>query len=468
MTARPLTEKPRAISNASRPLALASSAILLTVAHFGGFGGRMGLTPEAERAFAILLVAALLWISEAVPLFVTSFVVLFLELVWLAPSLASAGVQGASGKFLAPFFSDVVLLFLGGFVISGALGAFELDARLARGVLARTGRKPVAVLFGMMAATAFLSMWMSNTATTAMMLALGVSLIRHVPERDAYRKALLLGIPFAANLGGLMTPVGSPPNAIAIRYMGATGAAPSFAYWMALTAPIVIALLAATGWFLTRKFRTSLSEIDIPVRANPPLSGRAKVVLSVSLLTALGWLTADLHGLSPGSVALVPVVVLFGAGILAIPDLRALPWDVLVIVGGGLSLGVAVEESGLSRWFVSHVPAGEAGLVVVLPVFCVLAAVMSAFMSNTAAANLLMPIVVGIEGVPSLPIVLAVACACSVSMPLPVSTPPNAMVFSSGHVSVRDMFVPGMFATVIGVLLTVSAGAYFWHLLGLF
>jgi solute carrier family 13 (sodium-dependent dicarboxylate transporter), member 2/3/5 len=455
-----------AVAAARRYWPLAASGVLIATGHAGWISERTALSVAGERALAILILAALLWITEVVPLFVTSFVILLLELAWLLPGLPEAA--GATGvTFLSPFFSDVVLLFLGGFVLSLSLGKYGLDERLARGVLARTGTSPARILLGMMAATAFLSMWMSNTATAAMMIALAVSILKHTPETDRYRKALLLGIPFSANLGGLATPVGSPPNAIALRYMQEAGIAPSFATWMLLTVPLVVVALAGTGWLLLRLHPTRLAAVDVPARESAPLKPRSRRVITVVLLTVLGWLTGDLHGMSNGMVALFPVVVLFGARFLTIPDLRALPWDVLLIVGGGLSLGAAVETSGLGRWFVSHVPSETADPRLLLAAVCVLAGGMSAVMSNTATATLLLPIVIGLGGVATAPLALGVAHACSVSMPLPVSTPPNAMVFSSGQISVRDMLVPGLIVSVASLLLAFTVAPLWWRLLGI-
>jgi sodium-dependent dicarboxylate transporter 2/3/5 len=453
---------PRASRRRTISLSIAAVLLLLGVA---GVPQRLGLAAPASACLTILVVAAALWVTEAVPLFVTSLVILLLEVVWL-PKVVGAAAPPA--RFLAPFFSDVVLLFLGGFVLSAALEAYRLDERLAHRVLQRTGTAPGAVLGGMMGATAFLSMWMSNTAATAMMLALALTMLEQVPEEDPFRRALLLGIPFAANLGGLGTPIGTPPNAIAIRYLASVGSPVSFARWMLVSVPLMVVLLALAWWLLLKFFPPKLAAV--PLAEEPPAeaaSGRAKTVLAICVLTVLGWLTSDLHGFSAGTVALLPLIVLFGFGFLGIPNLRALPWDVLLVVGGGLSLGVAVEVSGLGNVLVAQLPTEGASALVVWAAFAVVGGAMTAVMSNTATANLLLPLVASLKGLSPAPLVFIVAYACSVSMPLPVSTPPNAMVFGSGMIRVNDMVKPGLVISILGLLLVVAFSAGLLPLAGI-
>jgi sodium-dependent dicarboxylate transporter 2/3/5 len=449
----------------ARRAAIASVVCVgVLVAAAVGLFERLGLSKASASALAILLVAAILWITEAVPLFVTSLVILLLEVVWLSRVL---GAAAPPARFLAPFFSDIVLLFLGGFVLSKALETYRLDERLAHRVLRRTGTAPRAVLLGMMAATAFLSMWMSNTAATAMMLALGLTILARVPEGDGFRRALLIGIPFAANLGGLGTPIGTPPNAIALRYLADVGRPVSFARWIALAVPLLVVLLAGTGWLLSRIYPSKITALEIRDESDgEPPSSRAKAVLAITIVTVLGWLTADLHGLSAGVVALAATIVLFGSGFLSIPDLRSLPWDVLLVVGGGLSLGVAVELSGLGHALVDRLPTEGASPLLIWAAFAIVAGVMTAVMSNTATANLLLPLVASLRGVAPAPLIIVIAFVCSIAMPLPVSTPPNAMVFGSGMLKVADMVRPGLIVSVVGTVIVLLFATAVFPLLG--
>lgn len=445
---------------------------ILFVVQEGWLAEPLGLTRPAEITLGIVLVAATLWVTEAVPLFVTSLLVLALELTWLSRVLPAE--QRSSAFFLNAFFSDVTLLFLGGFVLSAGLERTGLDRTLARAILRLVGPSPRAVLLGSMLATAVLSMWMSNTAACALMLGLAGTMLARVPQGDGFRKALLIGIAFSANLGGIATPIGSPPNAIALRYLTAAGQAPSFGGWMVLAAPLLVVLLAALLLLLGRRFPSAVTSVELPAEDSPRWGRAQWFVLAVLAATVAGWLGQDLIGLTPGTVALLPVVAFFGTNLLRTPELRALPWDVLMLIGGGLALGAAIEQSGLARCAGAQIPAGALPSLTLLFAVAALAAGLSAVMSNTAAANLLAPMVASLEGVPTAPLLVAVALACSLAMPLPVSTPPNAMAFGfgmrpdgRGELAARDMIVPGATMTALGLLALALFGALWFPRLGL-
>ena len=426
---------------------------------------RYDMSDGAHVALSILLVAATLWISELIPLFVTSFVVLFLSIVWLAPELEGAGVEPS--VFLAPFFSDVILLFLGGFVLSAALRKFGIDEDVASRIIARTGGSIPLLIASIMGVTAFLSMWLSNTATTAMMLGLCLPMVNGLPAVDKYRKALLLSIPLAANVGGLGTPIGSPPNAIAMQYLSSTGDPPSFGLWLLIGVPAVVIMLAVAWLTLMLLFRGESTKLALDDKPRDSVySGHALFVLAIVLVTVLGWLTGAWHGHTSGTVALIPVLALFGTGILNVSDLRSLSWDVLFVMGGGLCLGAAIQVSGLAEWLVDHLPVDEPSAYLVVIVFGITGCIMSSLMSNTATANLLMPIILGVQVEPLGPILVGVAFTCSLAMPLPISTPPNAIAFSTGDIAVKDMLKVGSIVTVIGVALTLTVGWWWWGLVG--
>lgn len=426
-----------------------------------------GLQPAGQIALATLLVAATLWISEAVPLFVTSFIVLAVSLVWLVPVLNQSGSTTDPGVFLAPFFSDIILLFLGGFVISAAMNRFRLDEKMARMILVRTGHSIPLMLLAIMGVTAFLSMWLSNTATAAMMLSLCLPIVNSLPAEDRYRTAILLAVPFSANLGGLGTPIGSPPNAIAMQYLAQLGDPPSFGAWMLIGVPGAVGMVMVAWALLLWMYRGRVTKVEFD--ASPLVIPASPAVLLVSAtiaVTILGWITNSLHGFSSGTVALIPLVLLFGFGVLQVKDLRGLSWDVLLIMGGGLCLGRVIEVSGLDRWIVQVLPLGTLGETGLLVAFVVLACVMSSIMSNTATANLLIPVVLGMSLGSVTGILIAIAFSCTMAMPLPISTPPNALAFSSQQLTVRQMLVPGTCIMVIGVALMVVLGIPLWRLVG--
>lgn len=427
------------------------------------------LPAPAQVALVVLLIAATLWVTEAIPLFVTSFVVLGLSLVWLVPTMRREGMEVSESALLAPFFSDVILLFLGGFVLSAALHKYRLDEQMARWMLARTGRRVPVILIGIMVVTAALSMWLSNTAAATMMLAICLPIAQRLPVDDGYRKAILLAVPFAANVGGLGTPIGSPPNAIAMQYMQQGGFAPSFGMWMLVGIPGVVVMLAVAWTVLMLVFRGRQTTVEMSGESTGiSWSPSVVFVMVVSLVTVLGWMTNGVHGLSAGTVALLPVVAFFGTKILTVKDLRTLSWDVLLMMGGGLCLGTVIAVSGLASWMVELLPVENSECFVLLVILGSAACLMSSVMSNTATANLLMPIILGLSVQNLSPLLVGVAFACTLAMPLPVSTPPNAITFSSGELTVKDMLLPGAIITITGLALALTTGHWWWDLVGLF
>lgn len=453
----------------ARKLVAAGVVALITIAEFAGAFSALGLPEPAQVSCVILLIAATLWVTEAIPLFATSFVILLLAIVWLGPTLRSHDQQVSNAVFLAPFFSDVILLFLGGFSLAAALQKFRLDEQLASVVVAHAGNSVPRLMIAVMAITAFLSMWLSNSATAAMMLALCLPIIRGLPADDDYRKALLLAVPFAANIGGLGTPIGSPPNAIAMQYMRQWSLDISFAKWMLVGVPGVCVMLCVCWGVLMLLYRGMATVPVFEARRARTIRGTGTTfVMVVTALTVLGWLTEAWHGHTAGTVALIPVIGLFGARLLDVKDLQSLPWEVLLMMGGGLSLGATIAESGLAEWAIARLDLGGSELFAAMIIFGAAAAMMSSVMSNTATANLVMPLIAGLGAAVQAPLLVAVAFSCSLAMPLPISTPPNAIAFSSGELTVVQMLKAGALITVLGLVLAFTTGYLWWGLVGLY
>ncbi len=413
-----------------------------------------GLGEAGRLTLGIFTTAAILWVLEPFPLYVTSFIVVILEVILLGRPGGPLGLDGGEYTiFLRPFFDSVVVLFLGGFVMARAVKRYGLDEWISRGILRRVGTRPVVVLLGMMVTTAFLSMWISNTATTALMIAVAIPIIQSFPPEEPFRKAIILGIPFASNVGGLGTPIGTPPNAIAMGILDQAGRGISFIEWMYRGIPVVIVLLVITWIILCRIFPPNIRKISLKIGAQRGHMGRkSKFILVVFAVVVLLWLTTSLHGIPSSIVSLIPLVVFFGLGLLEDDDLRDLGWGILFIIGGGMSLGIAMKESGLSLWIVQQIPFEGLGLITILFVFAIAAAAMTTFISNSATANLLIPIVVGVTAVDPRTSAVVVALAASTAMILPISTPPNAIAYGSGHVQVRDMIKGGSITTAISIV----------------
>jgi sodium-dependent dicarboxylate transporter 2/3/5 len=466
------------------PTKIVAFSIIVIVAILGisrFFSATMGMPVPAEVALVILMIAGVLWITESVPLFVTSFIILALQMIWLSPIMVDlmdgfSSLTSLRGLFISQFFNDIILLFLGGFVLSAGFHKYKIDEIIAKWILQKTGSSSAKMLIGIMSVTAFLSMWMSNTATTAMMLTLCIPIIQSFSPDDPYRKALLLAVPFSANLGGMGTPIGTPPNAVALRYLQEAGIDITFDRWILIAIPAVLILLFFAFILLYKMYpprRKTLSkhtEAEDIVDEGVKLSGRGWFVVGVAVLTALLWLTGGLHGFSAGTAALLPIIALFATRVLLVKDLRGLSWEVLFLIGGGFALGKSIDLSGLAEWLVGSISAGDDPYLIML-LFGFIAVLMATIMSRTATANLMIPIIMQIPftGTSALiPVVIGATFAASSTMPLPVSTPPNAMAFSTGELRIKDMLIPGSIITLVGGMVIFTILYLWWDFVGLF
>lgn len=442
-----------------RGAAFAASLLIATAVYLAS----QPLDPGARTTLAIVVGAALLWITEALPLYVTGMAALAAEIVLLAlpgRPLAAVGPKA----FVASFFDPVLLLFLGGFAMGEAISSSGLDRHLVQGMLRRVPATAPWVLGGTLAITGFMSMWMSNTATAALMMAVMLPLVRRLAPGDPFRRALLLAVPFAANIGGIGTPVGTPPNVIALGALQRMGITISFLQWMAMAVPLVAVLLAIVGWVLLRRFpagNSSLAALRDGDAGPSRLTGQQRFAAAVAVVTALGWLTSIWHGIPEYVVAMVPILAIFGARMLRAEDFRRLEWDILVLMGGGLSLGFALQESGLAGWAIDQMHLGRMGAWASVAAAAGAAVVLATFISHTAAAALLVPVVAGVGGPHAAALAVAAAIGVSGAMALPVSTPPNAIAFSSGELRVADMARAGSLVGLLTVILTTVAVCLF-------
>ncbi|MBT3265622.1 SLC13/DASS family transporter, partial [Candidatus Poribacteria bacterium] len=355
--------------------------------------------------------------------------------------------------------SPVVWLFLGGLVLASAATKTRLDQELAAAVLRRVSRGPRSLLFACMGITFVFSMFVSNTASTSMMMAVTAPLLRGRPERDRFSRALCLAIPLGASVGGMGTPIGSPPNAVVIGLLGS--AAPPFATWMLLAVPPATVLLLVCGWVLGHYVRRCELSIDWSgmgkneASTNGVAPWQRALVVAVFVLTVGLWLTTGLHGVPVAVVSFVPLAVLTTARVVEPDDIRQLPWDVLLLLAGGMSLGVAVQETGLATWLVDNLaPQGASPRALALALGAV-TCLLSNVMSNTAATNVLAPIALAMVGAGSVAPLVSLALCASLATALPASTPPNAIAFASGRLHSRDFLRTGAIVAVVGVPVTV-------------
>ncbi len=419
-----------------------------------------GLTEASRICLIIFVGAAGLWVTEAIPPFATATMVIVLCVYLLGapggPLGFDLGSQNHSYRiFLAPMASPVLVLFFGGFIMARAATKHGFDIRLARAFLKPFGTNPRMVLMGVIAITALFSMFMSNTATTAMMIAILAPLFAHFEGRDPFKKALVLAVPFAANIGGIGTIIGTPPNAVAASVLGEIGRPVSFMAWMAVGAPLAIVILFLLWLVLIKVFKPREDHLEVLFPNTIAVTWDLLIVVATFTLTIGLWLTGSFHHIPSGVVALLPVLVFTVFGIIDREDLKRIEWNVLILIAGGLTLGVAMQRSGLSDILVGLIAAAGAPSWLLLPALMVLAIVLSNFMSHTSAANLMIPIVTSMSVISPIMGAMGIALACSLAMSLPISTPPNAIAFATNAIETRDMARYGTIMSLIGMALLI-------------
>lgn len=437
-----------------------------------------GLEPAAWRTASVAMVMAILWITEAIPIPATSLIPII-----LFPLLGVSDIKQAT----APYAHPLVFLFMGGFVIALAMQRWNLHRRIALNIISFIGLNARSIIAGFMVATAFLSMWVSNTATTLMMLPIALSVIEVAGQKQGDEKqklenfnlALLLGLAYSASIGGLGTLIGTPPNAFMAAFLNETyGYQITFARWMLLGVPLVMIGLPVT--FMV------LCNIVFPIRIKSlaggkefiaeerkklgPLSNAEKMVAMVFVSVALLWIIQPvisryIGGLSDTTIAILGAVVLF---FLPVSFRRAefvmnwhyaekLPWGVLLLFGGGLSLASAINETGLATWIGEQLSALSGWPVLVLAVaVTVIIIFLTELTSNTATAAAFLPIMAGVAvGIGQNPLLFVVpaALAASCAFMLPVATPPNAIVFGSGKLTIPQMAIAGILLNIAFVLI---------------
>ena len=410
------------------------------------FYGIDGLTVIQQRIIAIFAFATLMWVMEVVSSWATSLGIIVLMLLCTSDSGIkfmmtgdNVGTPLSHKSIMASFADPVIMLFIGGFVLAIAAAKTGLDAYLAKALLKPFGRKSENVLLGFILVTGLFSMFVSNTATAAMMLAFLTPVFKQLPPEGKGRIALALSIPVAANLGGMGTPIGTPPNNIALKYLNdpdGLNLGLGFGEWMLIMVPLVAVLLFISWGLLKTIFPFSQKTVDLEIEGEMKKGKNTTIVIITFIITVLLWLTDSITGINSNTVALIPVGVFAMTGVLTKYDLEEINWSVLWMVAGGFALGYGLNASGLAENAVKTIPFGDFSPFLILVISGVICYILSNFISNSATAALLMPILAvvcsamgdklaAIGGTPT--VLIGVAIAASSAMILPVSTPPNAL-----------------------------------------
>lgn len=413
-------------------------------------------TQTQNYVLFLLFFAICLWVTEAIPPFSVGILIIGFLVLVMGQSDAEKAI-----KYLQTWSDSVIWLFLGGFFLAEAMKKTSLDLMLLKHLLPKFGKDPRYVLWGLMLSTALMSMLMSNTATTAMMIATISPIFASLDKKANLSRALLLGIPAAASIGGMGTIIGSAPNAIAVGALENIGYSISFLEWMLIGAPVAFVLLYVFWKVLVKRYRISeQGELqfdfinNLPSDYTPEEKTQKNIVLIILAITLFCWLTSKWIGIPVAAASGIPIVGLTMLGILDEDDVRKLPWDTLMLVAGGLALGLAIEEQNIASHFVEKISHINVSFITLLVLFGFITMVLSNFMSNTAATTILIPMalsllaVVGTEVNPII-LPLAIGLSASCALFLPVSTPPNAIAFSTGLIKQSEFRLGG---TVVGLL----------------
>ena len=444
--------------------------------------GMDGLTPVQQRIIAIFVYATLMWVLELVPAWATSVSIMVLLLLFTSNSGIkwicdpdAVGQLLSHKQVMASFADPVVMLFIGGFILAIATTKTGLDVHLARVLLTPFGKKSENILLGFMLVTALFSMFISNTATTAMMLTFLTPVFKQLPEAGKGRIAMALSIPIAANLGGMGTPIGTPPNTIALKYLNdpeGLNLGIGFGQWMLFMVPLVIVLIVIAWMLLKKFFPFSQKTIELKIEGEMKKGKETTLVIVTMIITIGLWMMETFTGINTYTVALIPFAVFAMAGIVSKYDLEEINWSVIWMVAGGFALGYAMNGSGLAALVVRAIPFGNFSPLLVVILSGLLCYGLSNLISHSATAALLMPILVvvctamgdkltAIGGTST--VLIGVAIASSSAKILPISTPPNALAYATNFIKQKDMIrmgiIVGAISVVLGYLVLFAAGS---------
>ena len=449
--------------------------------------GIAGLTVIQQRMIAIFVFAALMWILEGVPAWVTSVLIIVVMLFTVSDSAIATLIdpQYYSGvdvekvtikgvdtiqmtglipykDIIAAFADPVVMLFMGGFILALVASKSGVDVTLARYMLKPFGTNAKVVLLGFMLVTAVFSMFVSNTATAAMMLTFLAPVFRSLPENEHGRVALALAIPIGCNIGGIATPIGTPPNGIALGALKDSGVDISFLDWVVMMTPLMLVILVIAWLLLTRMYKFNSKNIEFNIVGGAQKGWRTNAIYVIMVITIALWCGEKIFGINSYVVALFPVGAFTALGIVDSEDIKHIDWAVLWMVAGGFALGTGMKQSGLAKAMVDSIPFDTFPVLIVLVGAGLLCWTLSTFISNSASSALLVPMLItvgegmkdqlaGIGGVTTL--VVSVALCASFAMALPISTPPNAIAYSTGLVNTKQMAKVGLIMGFISMIL---------------
>lgn len=431
-----------------------------------------GLTVVQQRIIAIFVFATLSWLTECIPAWATSLAIMTIMCVTVSENSFQFFKGDGIGELLkskdimASFADPIIMLFLAGFILAIAASKSGLDTLLAKNMIRPFGNKSENVLLGFLFITGIFSMFISNTATAALMLTFLAPVFASLPANGKGRIALTMSIPLAANLGGIGTPIGTPPNMIAMKFLNdpdGLNLGISFGQWMLIMGPLVVILLLICWRVILYFFPFSKKTIELEIKGEIHRGWRMYVVIATFIITILLWIIPkEITGINTNTVSMIPMGIFAITGVINAKDLQQIDWSVIWMVAGGFALGLGMNGSGLADVAIESIPFGSWSPIVILIVSGLICYFLSNFISNTATAALLMPILavvcramgdkLDVIGGTST-VLLGVAIAASTAMCLPISTPPNAIAYSTGLVEQKDMLKTGITCGIISIVL---------------
>jgi len=420
----------------------------------------LGLTNQAQTVLAISFVIGILWLTEVIPIHATALLIPFLLAIFTEFSVQDVFI---------PFFDPIVVLLMGGFALAYALQKYHLDEEIAHFFVKKIGTSPKRFLLGLMIASAFLSMWMSNSATAAVMIPIALVVLgdnKLRPLKSSYGKAMVLGVAFAATIGGLSTIVGTTPNAMAVKFLADEGIQISFIDWMYYTIPFVIVFLPICWFVLIHVYKPEIKVLKLRKRYTRLTKNQEKV-LAIFAITVFLWLTAGLHKISISLIALIPLILFYFLRMFNVEDFGKIHWDILILVGGGLCLGSAITGSGLNIFIADLMKTLIVGNPLLLMFFIVsiFSIIMTIVSSNTGTAAFILPVIIPLAASLGIDIrILVILAGISVSLDflVPVGTPPNAIAYSSGYIHIKDMIKIGIILALLGAFLLSCFAFLYW------
>jgi sodium-dependent dicarboxylate transporter 2/3/5 len=438
------------------------------VRFIGSFIAALGLTwllrePtfNDDQAYVLFLLffAIGLWVTEAIPAFAVGlFIIAYLVFALGNPHFNAE--PEAIDQYVITFAGPITWLLLGGFFLAAAMTKTQLDRRLLLGTLRVSGSNPRNLLIALMAVTMVASMLLSNTATTAMVVAALAPLLAQM-GRTGVSKALLLGVSIAATTGGMGTLIGSTPNVIAVGGLARANITVGFLEWIYYGLPMALGLTALAGVVLVYMFMRNAPAIPVDLIAGEQEQGgkeiilHRRIVLAVLAVTIGLWLTGSWHGITVAAVCAVPLVIFTLTGIITAQDVRAMPWDTLLLVAGALSLGLALQTTGLLDHYAGMLRGLSVSPFVMILGIAYATMVLSNIVSSNASTTVFVPLGMALLPDHQLQVAMAVGLSASMALLLPVSTPPNAIVLNTGYIEQKDFRIGGLLIGLVGPILAV-------------